>query len=466
MTHNLSSERGPLAWAATLALIPLLVPVAQANPTSERLVIEAGRVIQDAKTEIVDGVIVIEGGRIVAVGPRGEVDTPWDAPVIGGPEFVAFPGFVEAHSSSGMDRANENLDVAPFLDVRDSIDPINVYFEDCRRWGITTVNIQQGNNCVIGGQGRIVRPVGITIEEMTIRPHFGIKLSASPKSGKSRATQAQALRRAFIDLRLYLEGLVQDKRDGGDRARREALFQGRELEGEKALGRAMAGSAWRVDGLELIPRGAIDEKQAPLLDLVEGRGKAFFWAGSPREVHLALEVARTNGFLDRTTLVIHPSCWKVAELIAESGVAVVLEGPLVHIERDPETGDETETFVPGVLHEKGVRFALSSQNSSSQSLWFQAARAIGLGLDRQVALDAVTRVPAEILGMGKDVGSLHEGRMGNVLLLSGDPLANDAWVEEVVIEGQRVYDRRTDIRNRYIFDGVEPIGVEGAAQGR
>jgi len=444
------------------ALVSALLVAAAPEAVAQKLVIEAGRIVQDASTEITDGIIVVEGGRIVAIGRQGEVEKPWDAPVVGGPEFVAFPGFVEAHSNRGMDRPNENIDVAPFLDVRDSIDPINLYFEDCRRWGMTTVNIQQGNNCVVGAQGRIVRPVGLTIEEMTVRPGYGLKLSAAAKSGKSAATQAQALRTAFEDLRRYLEGIVQDAKDGGDKARREAMFQGRDLTGEKATGRAMGGNTWKVEGLELIPRGAIDEKQAPLLDLVEGRGTAFIWCGSPRDVHLALEIARTHGFLDRTTLVLDPSCWKAADVVAESGVAVALEAPLVHIERDPLTGEETETFVPGVFAQKGVRFALSSQNSSSNSLWFQAARAIGLGLDRKTAIDAVTRVPAEILGLGDQVGTLAVGRLANVLLLSGDPLANDAWVQHAIIEGEMVYDRAKDVRNKYLIDGIEPMGVEGA----
>ena len=35
-------------------------------------------------------------------------------------------------------------DVAPFLDVRDSIDPISTYFEDSLRWGVLTINVQHG----------------------------------------------------------------------------------------------------------------------------------------------------------------------------------------------------------------------------------------------------------------------------------------------------------------------------------
>jgi len=460
-TFRRIAARGALGALGLVAL----TTAATAQDGSGRLVVEAGRIVTQAGPDILDGVIVIDGGRILAMGPAAEVEKPWDAPVVGGPDLVAFPGFVEAHSSSGMDRSNENMDVAPYLDVRDSVDPVAYFFEDCLRWGITTVNVQQGGNCVIGGRGMIVRPVGMTIEEMAVRPGFGIKMSAAPKSGKSRPTQVQALRTAFDDLRRYLEELVEKEKDEKGYAAREAMFQGRDLEEEKAKGREMGGTAWKVEGLELIPRGAIDEKMEPLLDVVEGRYSIFFWCGRPVDVGHALEVARDNGFLAFTTLVIDASCWKAADEIAEAGVPVVLDDELVDIERDPVTGEEIETFVPGVLRDKGIRFALSSQNSSTNSLWYQAALATGLGLDRQAALDAVTVVPAEILGMANDVGSLEVGKLGNVCLFGGDPLDVTSWVEYVVIEGRQVYDRSEDLRNRHLLEGVQPPNTASERHG-
>ncbi|MHC4262622.1 MAG: amidohydrolase family protein [Planctomycetota bacterium] len=457
MTHsNRTHTRPVLNLKHGLVGLALAAAPALAN---EKLVIEAGVIHLANGESIEDGVIVVDGGRITAVGAAAEVETPWDAPVMGGADFVAFPGFVEAHANRGMDRANENVDVAPFLDVRDSIDPINLYFEDCLRWGTTTVNVQQGNDTVVAARGRVVRPIGMTVEEMTVRPLHGIKLSASPKSGKGLATQAQSLRAAFDDLRRYLEEIIDDARQGGDLARREALFQGRDWEAEDPEGRAMVGEAWTVDGLELIPRGAIDEKQAPLLALVEGRLNAYFYCGDAREVHTAIDIAKQNGFLHRTTFVLGSDTWKAADVIAATGRPVILQAPLESVEIDPLTGDEERTFVPGVFAEKGITFALSAQGSSSNSLGFQAARAVALGLDRQAAIDAVTTAPAEILGLGDQVGSLAVGNLANVLLMSGDPLGAQSWVEHAFIEGQHVYDRSKDTRNKYIFEGQQPVGA-------
>jgi hypothetical protein len=309
----------------------------------------------------------------------------------------------------------------------------------------------------------------MTVEQMSVRPRSGIVLSASPKSGKSRATQAQALRRTFTGLRTYLEGVVQEKRDGVDYATREARYQGREPSEETARGRPMGGEGWKVDGLELVPRWEIDEKQEPLLRLVEGKIPAFIYCGSPMDVRLALEIAVDNGFLDRTTLVLeHSTCWKAADEIAAAGVRVILNATLVSIERDPVSGEEIETFVPGVFAEKGIEFALRSSNASTQSLWYQAAACIGHGMDRDVALAAVTTTPARILGLESRVGTLEQGKDGNVLLFSGDPLSVTSFCEYVFIEGEERYDRSADVRNTHLSTGAQPENTapeEGAGEG-
>jgi imidazolonepropionase-like amidohydrolase len=448
------------------AALSLVVLAGLPAIAGEKLAVKAGRIVTRVGDDVTGGVIVIEGGKIKAVGAAGDVEAPWDAEVIDAPDLVAFPGFVEAHSYRGMDRSNENIDVAAFLDIRDSLDPVNFYFEDALRSGITTIGVQQGNACVIAGMGMVVRPWGMTVEEMMVKPRSGLKMSAQAKSGKSRATQAQALRTAFAELGIYLETLVEEKQDGNDRARREAMYQGRDLEGERAKGRPMGGSAWKVEGLDVVPRGEIDEKQEPLLDVVEGRVPVWFYCGHPAEVRIAIDVARTNGFLENTVLVLDDSCWKAADEIAAAGLPVVLSSSLMHIERDPVSGEEIETFVPGVFQKKGVRFALASAGGGTQSLGFQAALCVGRGLAREDALAAVTTTPAEMLGLADRVGSLAPGRDGNVVLFSGDPLGATAMVEYVILGGQVVYDRSKDVRAKHLLEGIEPkntspAGAEG-----
>ena len=221
----------------------------------------------------------------------------------------------------------------------------------------------------------------------------------------------------------------------------------------------MTGTGWTVDGLEMVDRSSIDEKVLPLLEMVEGRHRTFIYCGAPMDVQPAIDFATANGLLAKATLVLDDSCWKAADAIAASGMSVILDANLVHIERDPITEEETETFVPSVYAEKGIHFALTSANQSTNSLWFQAALCVGYGMERSAALAAVTTTPADMLGLGDVVGSLEVGHAGNVLLLSGDPLDMTSWVEYTVVDGEKIYDRSTDIRNKHLLYGIEPRGA-------
>ena len=222
--------------SALLSLI-LLAAAPQANAADGKLVIEAGKIVTLTGEVIAD---VQKGDRRLRNELRTAfwfaMDAPWDAEHLDASDLVAYPGFVEAITSGGMDRPNENVDVAPFLDVRDSIDPVNTTYENFLRSGITTINVQQGSACVIGARGHVVKPYGRTVEEMSVKPRAGIVLAASPKRGKSRATQAQALRGAFTGLKRYLEDTVAAAKAGDDYAKREAMYQGRGHEARPSLG--------------------------------------------------------------------------------------------------------------------------------------------------------------------------------------------------------------------------------------
>ncbi|QDV09109.1 hypothetical protein Poly30_46660 [Planctomycetes bacterium Poly30] len=456
----LLSAASRLSMGATvLGAAALFVAPVHASAQVAKTAIKAGKVITLNGEPIENGIIIIEGGRVTAVGSQEDVQIPWDAEVVDQPGMTAFPGFVESHVSRGIDRENETLDVAPFLNVRDSIDPVNFYFEDALRNGIVVMNVQQGNDTVVAGQGMVVKPYGMTVESMMVKPRAGIKMSAAPKRGKSRATQAQALRGAFEDLKRYLDEMVQRKKDGDDYDRREALYQGRELEGEAAKGKALQSEAWTIEGFERIPRGEVDEKQEPLLHVIEGKMPVFMWCGSAADVHTALRVADTNGFTKHMTLVLDNSCWKAAPKIKAAGVSVILEDNLAHRERDPITGEEIETFVPKVFHDAGVPFALSSSTDSNRSLWFQAAQCVAAGIPREAALAAATSVPASILGLSDRVGALKSGADGHVVLFSGDPLSVTSVVEHVILDGVHVYDRSKDVRVQQLTDGTRPPGT-------
>src|SRR5439155_9874460 len=177
---------------AVLALAGVLAAAAGV-PAQEQLAIKGGRILPVAGSPIDSGVILIRDGKIQAVGK--ELAIPSDYRVIDASGRVVLPGFIEAHSSRGMDQANERNNNVPFLSVIDAIDPGHDYFEDCRRNGVTTVALVPGDDTMIGGQAAIIKTAGTYVEQMIVKRQAGIKISLRPATGRSRMGHLASLRK-------------------------------------------------------------------------------------------------------------------------------------------------------------------------------------------------------------------------------------------------------------------------------
>ena len=419
-----------LSFIALLAVF-LAAPLTAAPPA--KLALTGGRIVPVVGAEISKGTLLIENGRIKAVG--AEVEVPFDALEVDCTGKVLFPGMIDPQSARGLDAANERLPVTPFVDVYDAIDPSRVFFEDTLRNGVTTVHVMPGNNCVIGGLSRIVRPIGRTPDEMTVRERLALKLSTTPRRGYDRMLQVEMLRETFAELDDYLARLAESKYE-------ESL---KEKDEEIDVGPAEA----RKRGKKLIGDEDLDDKHRNLVKLRDGRLGAWIYCGAAMDVRPAVKLAKDQGFLERTVLVLGTGTHRAIEELKAAGRPVVLSPELVHRERDPITGELKETFIPAVIHAAGLEFALQPAPESSLAerlLNYQAARLVRRGIPRADALRAITLHPAKIIGMGDELGSLEAGKIANVVVLSGDPLDFNSWVEKVYIDGILAYDRDKDVR--------------------
>ena len=79
------------------------------------------------------------------------------------------------------------------------------------------------------------------------------------------------------------------------------------------------------------------------------------------------------------------------------------------------------------------------------------AASIRHGVSRKAALESMTIVPARILGLDSEIGSIEEGKVANLQILTGDPLAATTWVDTVLLEGVVAYERDKDPRLRHLF---------------
>ncbi len=355
----------------------------------------------------------VENGRITKI--EAAIKAPARTPTIDAKGKVVMPAFVMAHTSEGVDRPNEVMDVVPFVSVLDSIDPTRPFFDDCLRDGVYTINIMPADRTVIGGMGRILRPFGRVVEDMTIVPDAGLKLSMIPPSG-NRAAHMAKLRAALEDARRYLDGKQRDAAESKPTGNVQFDLEAMSIERRKmALSRVL-------------------KKELPTYVSCQEAG----------DVWRALSLAQE--FDIDVRLVLWPQSWRAAAMVAKAKVPVILAPDFESEEMDPDSGKMTTHILPKILFDAGVEFSVTARpsNLGQRYLWYQAASLVRYGIPRDVALKSVTLTAAKNLGLAKSKGSLEAGKDADLIVLTADPLSGAAWVETGVIEGRVVYERRAD----------------------
>jgi imidazolonepropionase-like amidohydrolase len=295
----------------------------------------------------------VRAGKIEAVGK--DLEIPWDARVIDGAKKVVIPGFVEAHTARGTDRPNERLASVPFVSTFDSINPVDPFYEDALRQGITTLCVMPGNDTMIGGQGCVVRPTGVTTESMMLVKNVAMKISLRPRPGVSRMAHLAALRKEL-----------------GDAA---------ELVKEK--------------------KADADPRREPMTRLLKGLLPAHVYCPTASDVHRALDLAETYKF--KAKLILGRDGWKAAAEIAKKGVEVVLDPELEYWETDEERHDEVRRFGAAPIAKAGDPLRLPDRRAAARQQAISGTRrrsSVKNGLSRAEALRAATLAPAELLGLG------------------------------------------------------------------
>lgn len=98
------------------------------------------------------------------------------------------------------------------------------------------------------------------------------------------------------------------------------------------------------------------------------------------------------------------------------------------------------------LAEAGVEFALTTDElKSPKELHKKLQLAIEKGLDPKVALRALTEIPAQILGVENQIGSLKQGSLANFIITSGEVFDKESNIYENWIQGQRTIIKDADL---------------------
>src|SRR5205823_4845590 len=215
--------------------------------------ITGGYVVPIDGEPIEGGTVVIQDGRITAVGSAAEVDVPDELAEVDASGCWVLPGFIESHAHLGVHEDGEawaGNDTNEMTDPNgarfralDGINPADIGFHDALSGGVTSAVIKPGSGNPIGGQTVAVKTWGRSADEMAFRTSVSVKsaLGENPKrvygekdrTPSTRLGVAAVIRDAFVAAQNYRAELA-DKQGKGESAKRDLTSEtlGRVLDGE------------------------------------------------------------------------------------------------------------------------------------------------------------------------------------------------------------------------------------------
>jgi imidazolonepropionase-like amidohydrolase len=141
-----------------------------------------------------------------------------------------------------------------------------------------------------------------------------------------------------------------------------------------------------------------------------------------------LDVAKEFAF--RPIVVGGHEAWRVADLLAERDITVVLHKMTPGAERGTE-GTRLCADIARRMHDRDITFCLSQGD-----LLTQAQHAVAMGLPLDAAIRAITLTPAKVLQIDDRVGSIAVGKDADFVALNGDPLQFTSAIGWVMIDGK------------------------------
>lgn len=162
------------------------------------------------------------------------------------------------------------------------------------------------------------------------------------------------------------------------------------------------------------------------------------------EMALVLDVAREFGY--RVASFHHATeAYKIADLLAETGVCSSIWADWWGFKMEALDGIRENA---ALLHKAGACVVIHSDSETGiQRLNQEAAKAMaaanrmGIAVDEAEAMRWLSLNPAKALGIDAVTGSLEPGKMGDVVIWSGNPFSVYAKAEQVFVDGALVYDR-------------------------
>jgi imidazolonepropionase-like amidohydrolase len=416
-----AATRSPLPAAMTGRAVAVDPP-----PVAPReLLITNATVMTAAKGTLKDTSILVQGGKIAAVGPNLKAGP--QAMVVDGRGRWITPGFIDTHAHHATDAHNDaTVAVTSMGRIKDVIDPTDIDAYRVLAGGNTTSNLLHGSVNPIGGQSAVVKwRWGRTAKEMLFEGAPESIKFAMGSNPKSRGTDpAPGVERRYPASRMGVEDVIRTTFLEA-RAYRDRWAQYERL---KSAGPAPA----------LPPRR--DLRLEPLAQVLEGKRILHVHCYKADEMESLMRMGDELGF--KVNNFHHaPESYKVASLIARHGGAVA--GFNIFATK-VESWDGIPQYSV-ILTRHGVPFSIGADSvSDAAHLNWEAGKLMDEGLTEDEALAVITINAARQLGIDTRVGSIEVGKDADLVLFTSPPLSVYSRPEMVFIDGQLYWSRERD----------------------
>ena len=316
--------------------------------------------------------------------------------------------------------------------------------------------------------------LGVLTSEMTVRPEFDVTLAYNPASVLVPVARVDGIGWTLLGANATLGGSIIGGQGGvvrldgsPDPVGPRVLFV--QLGGGSAelTGNSRAAQWMLLDQLVAEARGRISPESRHSLLTPAGRETLRrYLDGGGRVivgVHRAADIRQLPRWADRHEVDIAISggaeAWKLAPQLAAAGVPVFVD-PLQNL---PDSFDRIASTLENAarLHAAGVAvsFAQAGDNShNARKVRQLAGNAVANGLPWEAGLAGLTRVPAQVLGIGGEIGTIAVGQRADLALWSGDPLEVSSVALQVWLDGEAIpmRSRQTELRDRYLRTQATP----------
>src|SRR3954468_14293097 len=420
--------------ARVLPYIPLALAFAAFSLSAETILIRNATVLTVTKGTVQNGSVLIEGGKIAAVGKN--VSAPANATVVDATGKYLMPGIIDCHSHTAVEGGvNEGtVSDSSMVDIKDVIDPTDINIYRGLAGGLTVSNVLHGSANAIGGQTEVIKSRwGKTAKEMAFegaKPGIKFALGENPKrQGQPQPgffNQGPAPERRYPGTRMGVEEVI-----------RKSFAEAKDYE-----------TTWK-DYNAKVARGEHpipprrDLRLEPLVEVLEGSRYVHAHCYRSDEILMLLRVADEMGFKIRTLQHVLEG-YKVAKEIAAHGAGASTFSDWWSYKFEVY---DAIPYNGSLMRGRGVVVSFNSDSSElARRLYTEAAKAVKYGgITEAEALKFVTLNPAKQLRIEQRVGSLEPGKDADFAIWSKAPLDSGTVCLQTWIDGKKYFDRSLDL---------------------